>query len=192
MADFWVIGPIAWDRVLQVPCLPLSGGFVQARGVAGRPGGAGANTAVALASTGALVHMVGYAGDDKPGARLRTVLDAAGVDARFVLVRAGHTSEVVGWLNTAARILEAASSQRLGRCARSWWPKAAMGWPYTAATGRLGINLGLVHRPPPRRRDRRYRHHAIQVFEGYADTNSTFRSEVEAEQALTRGNTYWP
>jgi len=29
MADFWVIGPIAWDRVLEVPWLPPSGGFVQ-------------------------------------------------------------------------------------------------------------------------------------------------------------------
>lgn len=95
MADFWVVGPIAWDRVLQVPCLPPSGGFVQARSVAERPGGAGANTAIALASTGASVHMVGYVGDDEPGARLRTVLDAAGVDARFVVTLAGRTSEVV-------------------------------------------------------------------------------------------------
>ncbi|HEY4850565.1 MAG TPA: hypothetical protein VII22_07200 [Streptosporangiaceae bacterium] len=33
-----------------------------------------------------------------------------------------------------------------------------------------------------------YRHHAIQMFEGYAGTSSSgFRAEVEAEQALTRG-----
>ena len=94
MADFWVIGPIAWDRVLRVPCLPRSGGFVQATEVAGRPGGAGANAAIALASTGATVHMVGYVGDDEPGARMRTVLGEARVDAGFVHARRGHTSEV--------------------------------------------------------------------------------------------------
>jgi ribokinase len=95
MADFWVVGPIAWDRVLHVPCLPPSDGFVQASEASERPGGSGANTAIALASTGANVHMVGYVGEDEPGARLRAVLDAAGVDVSFVHARAGHTSEVV-------------------------------------------------------------------------------------------------
>jgi sugar/nucleoside kinase (ribokinase family) len=95
MADFWVVGPIAWDRVLHVPHLPPSGGFVQATDAAERIGGSGANTAMALASTGASVHMVGYVGDDEPGARLRAMLDAADVDVRFVHDRGGHTSEVV-------------------------------------------------------------------------------------------------
>jgi ribokinase len=95
MPDFWVIGPIAWDRVLRVPHLPASGGFVQATDVAERPGGSGANTAMALASTGASVHMVGYVGDDDPGARLRAILSAAGIDVRFVHRRDGHTSEVI-------------------------------------------------------------------------------------------------
>jgi ribokinase len=95
MAEFWVVGPIAWDRVLHVPHLPPSGGFVQATDVAERPGGAGANTAIALASTGASVHMVGYVGDDGPGARLRATLSGAGVDVRFVHRLDGHTSEVV-------------------------------------------------------------------------------------------------
>jgi ribokinase len=95
MADFWVVGPIAWDRVLHVPSLPPSGGFVQATGAAERPGGSGANAALALASTGACVHMVGYNGEDEPGARLRALLSAAGVDVRFVDTRDGHTSEVV-------------------------------------------------------------------------------------------------
>lgn len=94
MAEFWVIGPIAWDRVLRVPCLPSSGGFVQATEVAGRPGGAGANVAIALASTGAPVHMAGYIGDDAPGARMLAVLAQARVGTGFVHARHGHTSEV--------------------------------------------------------------------------------------------------
>jgi sugar/nucleoside kinase (ribokinase family) len=95
MADFWVVGPIAWDRVLHVPCLPPSGGFVQASEASERPGGSGANTAIALASTGVNVHMVGYVGEDEQGARLRAVLGAAGVDVGSVHARDGHTSEVV-------------------------------------------------------------------------------------------------
>jgi ribokinase len=79
--------------VLRVPHLPPSGGFVQATDAAERPGGSGANTAMALASTGASV--LGYVGDDEPGARLRAMLSAAGVDVRFVHDRDGHTSEVV-------------------------------------------------------------------------------------------------
>ncbi|MFD7487738.1 hypothetical protein [Streptomyces mirabilis] len=36
-----------------------------------------------------------------------------------------------------------------------------------------------------------YRHHSIQMFEGYAGTSSSgFRAEVEAEQAIARGETY--
>jgi sugar/nucleoside kinase (ribokinase family) len=95
MADFWVVGPIAWDRVLHVPRLPPGGGFVQASEASERPGGSGANAAIALASTAARVHMVGYLGEDEPGARLRAVLDAAGVDVGFINARDGHTSEVV-------------------------------------------------------------------------------------------------
>jgi sugar/nucleoside kinase (ribokinase family) len=95
MAEFWVVGPIAWDRVLHVPFLPPGGGFVQASETAERPGGSGANAALALASTGSRVHMIGYVGNDEPGARLRAMLSAAGIDVRFVYGRDGHTSEVV-------------------------------------------------------------------------------------------------
>src|SRR5438067_463025 len=95
MADFWVIGPIAWDRVLRVPSLPPSGGFVQATSASERPGGSGANVAIALASTGAPVHMVGYVGDDAPGARQRALLKEEGVNERHVLTLEGHTSEVL-------------------------------------------------------------------------------------------------
>ncbi|MFI5864660.1 hypothetical protein [Streptomyces sp. NPDC051546] len=36
-----------------------------------------------------------------------------------------------------------------------------------------------------------YRHHSIQMFEGYAGTSdSGFRAEVESEQAITRGEVY--
>ena len=38
-----------------------------------------------------------------------------------------------------------------------------------------------------------YRHHVIQMFESYAGTSASgFRAEVEAEQAMARGNTCSP
>lgn len=95
MVDFWVVGSIAWDHVLYVPSLPLSGGFTRATAVLGRPGGTGANTAIALAGSGAAVHMVGYVGEDEPGARLLATLETAGVDTRFVEIRGEPTFEVV-------------------------------------------------------------------------------------------------
>jgi len=57
---------------------------VQASGARERPGGAGAT-----------VHMVGYVGDDEPGARLLAVLAASGVDTDFVVACPGHSSKVV-------------------------------------------------------------------------------------------------
>jgi sugar/nucleoside kinase (ribokinase family) len=95
MPDFWVIGPIAWDTVVQVPRLPESGGFVQADQLLGRPGGAGANVAIALASTGVMVHMAGYVGDDDSGTKMRAVLTDSRIDIRHVATLSGHTSEVM-------------------------------------------------------------------------------------------------
>jgi sugar/nucleoside kinase (ribokinase family) len=92
---FWVVGPIAWDTVLLVPRLPDSGGFVQADDVSGRPGGAGANVAVALASAGVDVAMVGYLGRDAEGERLRSALRAAGVGLDHVEARDGRSSHVL-------------------------------------------------------------------------------------------------
>ena len=92
---YWVVGPIAWDSVLQVPKLPPRGGFTQATAIVGRPGGAGANVAVALASAGVPVMMVGYVGRDTAGHDLLASLRTAGVDTRHVRTVAGATSQVL-------------------------------------------------------------------------------------------------
>jgi sugar/nucleoside kinase (ribokinase family) len=89
------VGPIAWDTVVRVPRLPGSGDFVQADEVTGRPGGAGANVAVALATAEVDVTMVGYLGRDAEGDRLRAALAASGVDLRHVETRDGPTSHVL-------------------------------------------------------------------------------------------------
>lgn len=90
----WVVGPIAWDTVLPVPWLPESGGFVQAGAAVERPGGAGANVAIALASAGVQVHMVGYVGKDDFGRALLTQLTDAGVEVSEVRADHPHTSHV--------------------------------------------------------------------------------------------------
>jgi sugar/nucleoside kinase (ribokinase family) len=78
-----------------VPRLPGSGDFVQADEVTGRPGGAGANVAVALATAGVDVAMVGYLGRDSEGDRLRAILGTCGVDVHHVETRDAPTSHVL-------------------------------------------------------------------------------------------------
>jgi sugar/nucleoside kinase (ribokinase family) len=92
---YWVLGPIAWDTVVEVAELPQPGGFTQAAAVSGRPGGSGANVAVGLASAGVDVRMVGYVGRDDRGRCLLASLAAAGVDTDHVSVRAVATSHVL-------------------------------------------------------------------------------------------------
>ncbi|RVX44905.1 sugar/nucleoside kinase (ribokinase family) [Nonomuraea polychroma] len=95
MPDFWIIGPIAWDLALYVDHLPASGHFVQASETAERPGGTGANVAVALSQAGGRVHMIGYVGTDTAGQNMINLLTAAGVDVGQVQVLEGRTSTVV-------------------------------------------------------------------------------------------------
>ncbi len=95
MRRFWVVGPIAWDWVLRVERLPSSGDFIQAQSATGRPGGAGANVALALASTSAPVHLVGYVGQDEVGARILEFLQAGAADITHVARFEGRTSQVL-------------------------------------------------------------------------------------------------
>ncbi|MFC5834367.1 carbohydrate kinase family protein [Nonomuraea insulae] len=95
MPDFWIIGPIAWDLALYVDHLPASGHFVQASDSAERPGGTGANVAVALSQAGGTVHMVGYIGADAAGQKMTNTLATSGVDVHHVQTLPGHTSSVV-------------------------------------------------------------------------------------------------
>jgi sugar/nucleoside kinase (ribokinase family) len=95
MPDFWIIGPIAWDLALYVDHIPASGRFVQASESMERPGGTGANVAVALSQAGGRVHMVGYVGADEAGRNMTKALTAAGVDIEHVQVLPGQTSSVV-------------------------------------------------------------------------------------------------
>src|SRR6266508_5536795 len=102
MHRFWVVGPIAWDWVLRLERLPSSGDFIQAQSATGRPGGAGANVALALASTSAPVHLVGYVGQDQVGARMLEFLQSGAVDVAHVARLEGRTSQVLIFIEPSA------------------------------------------------------------------------------------------
>lgn len=114
MARIWVVGPIAWDLAVYVPRLPARGGFVQASRSHGRPGGTGANTAMAVASAGIDVAMVGYVGDDDEGSFLFQSLRTAGVDAAHVKRLPGPSSHVALLIDEAgARTMVGLQPDRL-------------------------------------------------------------------------------
>jgi ribokinase len=79
-ARLTVLGSLNMDISVTVPRLPAPGATVLGGAAAYAPGGKGANQAVAAARLGASVRMVGCAGDDDFGRRLRAALRAEGID----------------------------------------------------------------------------------------------------------------
>jgi ribokinase len=79
-----VVGSLNLDTTVQVSRLPLPGETVLGSGHFDDTGGKGANQAVAAARLGRDVAMVGMVGADDAGHRLRSSLEAAGVDIHSV------------------------------------------------------------------------------------------------------------
>ena len=89
-----VLGSINIDLILELDALPAGGETVVGRRALLRPGGKGANQAVAAALAGASVRLVGRVGDDE---HARTVLSAAescGVDVSAVQEVPGESTGV--------------------------------------------------------------------------------------------------
>lgn len=74
MRRIWIIGPLSMDTVISINEYPANGGFAQASARQDRPGGSASNTAVALASAGAEVHLISFVGDDENGKKLTNYL----------------------------------------------------------------------------------------------------------------------
>jgi len=91
----WIIGPLAWDSVLEVPHLPEAGGFVQGRGLTGRPGGTAANVAVGLASSGVRTGFAGYVGTDELSEKLLTALEASKIEKLHIKRLSGAANHVL-------------------------------------------------------------------------------------------------
>jgi ribokinase len=84
-----VIGSINEDVELRVPRAPKPGETLTAERTARRPGGKGANQAVAAARAGARVRMIGRIGADPAGARMLEALRDAHVDTHAVAALPG-------------------------------------------------------------------------------------------------------
>lgn len=87
-------GSINMDLVVPVASLPRPGETVLCEGYVTKPGGKGANQAVAAARLGRRTAMVGRVGDDDAGRRLLAGLADAGVDATHVRATAGTASGI--------------------------------------------------------------------------------------------------
>jgi uncharacterized protein (TIGR03437 family) len=79
-----VVGSLNMDFVVQVERLPAPGETVTGHGFQMTPGGKGANQACAAARLGGSVAMIGRAGNDVFGDRLKAGLAAVGVDVARV------------------------------------------------------------------------------------------------------------
>lgn len=75
-----VLGSLNMDLVVRCPHLPAAGETVLGSSYKTYPGGKGANQAVGAARMGSSVSMIGRVGDDTHGPRLRSVLEADGID----------------------------------------------------------------------------------------------------------------
>jgi ribokinase len=85
-----VIGSANMDAVMRVAALPGRGETVLSGDPVLRPGGKGANQAVAAALAGARVRMAGRLGDDAHGAAVRETLARAGVDTGLLATDPEH------------------------------------------------------------------------------------------------------
>lgn len=79
-----VVGSLHLDLVVRASHLPRLGETLMGDSWWWRPGGKGANQAMAAARHGAVTAMIGRLGADAFGVRMRDHLAAAGVDATFV------------------------------------------------------------------------------------------------------------
>jgi sugar/nucleoside kinase (ribokinase family)/ADP-ribosylglycohydrolase len=79
----WIVGPVAWDSVRYHDGLTIE-----------RPGGTGANVAIALASTGTAVNFVSYLGDDELSHKLDVHLKDSDISNLYTPIIPGPVSHV--------------------------------------------------------------------------------------------------
>jgi ribokinase len=84
MPDVIALGDINLDVIAWMPAYPPPGGDSAADSASLHVGGSALNTALALASLGTDVGLIGRVGQDAPGAQALAELAAAGLDARPV------------------------------------------------------------------------------------------------------------
>ena len=85
-------GIVVMDLLFEVPALPSAATKYFATARREVAGGIAGNAALAVARLGSEARLVSRVGTDGPGRDLRTILETAGVDCRFLEERAGATS----------------------------------------------------------------------------------------------------
>lgn len=86
---FTIIGSINMDLITVTETVPEQGETVLGSEFQTKPGGKGANQAVAAARLGAKVQMVGKVGEDKFGLEMDEVLKKEGIDTEMVEIIPG-------------------------------------------------------------------------------------------------------
>lgn len=86
MSNVVVVGSCNLDFIVEVASLPVPGQTVLGSDVVSRPGGKGANQAVAARRLGANTMFVGAIGHDQFGTTLRTALENEDLDLRQLVV----------------------------------------------------------------------------------------------------------
>ncbi|HET9014502.1 MAG TPA: carbohydrate kinase family protein [Thermomicrobiaceae bacterium] len=87
------VGLASWDDLLVLDRFPVPGSAEIVRAEAAQSGGTTANVAAALARLGVAVTFAGMVGDDDRGRRLRSDLEADGVDVRHLTTRPGEPTD---------------------------------------------------------------------------------------------------
>lgn len=102
MSNVVVVGSCNLDLIIEVPALPVPGQTVLGGDIVSRPGGKGANQAVAARRLGADTTFVGAVGDDQFGRTMRTALDAEHLDLRQLVVTDSPTGVALIVVDKAA------------------------------------------------------------------------------------------
>jgi ribokinase len=109
-----VVGSCNLDFIVEVPSLPVPGETVLGADVVSRPGGKGANQAVAARRLGADAVFVGATGADQFAATLREALSAEGLDLRHLATTESPTGVALIVIDASAtnQITVAAGANR--------------------------------------------------------------------------------
>lgn len=91
----WIQGPIAVDTILYLPAFPTPGSFMNAIRSEVRPGGSGANIALALSTTSIETGFISYIGNDENGVMLQRTLDTSNIKNLSIIKINGATSHAL-------------------------------------------------------------------------------------------------
>lgn len=90
-----IVGPIAWDSVVEASEEFAPESAIHSKLKEGRPGGQGLNVACALKSAGIDVVLHGYVGDDDYGIALRKYMNSIELSDEFVSTKPVATAHVL-------------------------------------------------------------------------------------------------